>query len=72
MSTVPKAEGREGSYPRLNDTPVTYDGGVNIPATSHSSSWRLRRDYWRSGLEAQMAPLPLATTSHLANKDADR
>lgn len=67
---MPKAEGREGSCPLLNDTPVTYDGDMKAPPLSAAHLWSLPRDYLRSGLEAQMVPRPLAMTSHLANKDA--
>jgi len=68
--TVPTAGARVVSFPRLNDTPATYDGAVNVPAASHPLLWAPGWDCSRSGLETQMAPRPLAPTSHLANKDA--
>lgn len=67
---MPEAEGRADSYPQVNDTPVTYDGGVYVTAAPHSSFGGSGRDYSRSGLETQMAPRPLVATSHLANKYA--
>lgn len=66
---MPEAEGHAGSYPQVNDTPVTYYGGVYVTAGPHSLSGSSGRDYSRSGLETQMAPRPLVATSHLANKD---
>ncbi len=70
IGTVPTAEGHKGSYPRMNDTPVTYDGPVNTLAAADFTPCMLRHGHRRSGLETQMAPRPLAMTSHLAKEDA--